>query len=148
MPAGLRPQTLGTRRLRRRYVVTNAKEYGTSLGSVPQDAKERQNFPSRPEKKIRANVRGVRVPLEVNLHSRIGEKPGGKLGVQETGRGCERRQLFPPPLSRQCCHDTHGFYIVGMRYSLCISEYRRKNEKINSGYRFKRLDTAARCIEK
>jgi len=41
MPAGLRPRALGRRRLRRRYVVTNAKELGTSLGRVPQDAEEK-----------------------------------------------------------------------------------------------------------
>jgi len=67
---------------------------GTSLGSVLQDAKERQNFPSCPEKKVRANLRGVRVPLEVNLHSRIGEKPGGKLGVRERGEGVKEDSSF------------------------------------------------------
>ena len=35
-----------------------------------------------------------------------------------------------------------------MRYSICISEYRRKNDKINIAYRFKRLDTADRRIQK
>jgi len=75
-------------------------------------------------------MRGVRFPLNVNLHSRTREKPGGKFGVRETARGCERRQLFPPLLSRQCCYDTQGFCIVGMRYFLCISEYRRKMRRL------------------
>jgi hypothetical protein len=88
------------------------------------------------------------VPLEENLHSRTGEKPGGKLGVRETEKGFERRQLFTPPLSRQCYHDTHDFYIAGRRYSLCINEYRRKYAKTDIGYWLKRLVNAARRMEK